>query len=349
MIGKYIELKISKANVKHFLKDLFEDNEYFKLNKIKIHVISFPVSFNGYTSIFKWKKAHYSTIFINIYPYLQDNEMPNRMKWFYVCITIFHEMEHIGLLMECNIKWNYPTYLAIVEEKFNITTSIIPKMIQWVIPGKKNPSKMYSTSSVELVCKYQSIKKAYDMMDSFLNDEEKEAMKMIIKSVKFLIEHMEIAYSYGGIPYNKFNRSVIQVQQLRKKGYNIFEEYLQLRYIYNSDGKIKNIEKIYEQRTDENSNFIDYIMLQMFINFEIDYKMIFKKNIQLKEHIEFLANQYCKDCIFYVENMKIGSVFLEEEILDDNALLLLKNVKYINGLMDKYNMTHIGENIFLIE
>lgn len=93
IIDKYIELKISNANVKYFIKDLFEDNECIKLNKIKIYVMSFPVSFNGYTSIFKLKKIHYSTIFINIYPYLHDNEMPNRMKWFYVCITIFHEIE----------------------------------------------------------------------------------------------------------------------------------------------------------------------------------------------------------------------------------------------------------------
>ena len=283
--------------------------------------------------------------------YLQNAAATTYKKFlqFYAKRSCKKQIEHIELLMERNIKWNYPTYLAIMEEKINITTSIIPKMIQWVIPGKKNSSKMYSTSSVELVCKYQSIKKVYDMMFSFLNDEEKETIKMLIKSAEFLIDYMEIAYSYGGIPYNKFNRSVIQVQQLRKKVYNIFEEYLQLQYIYNPDGKIKSIEKIYEQRTCENSCFIDSIMLQMFINFEIDYKMIFKENIQLKEHIEFLANQYCKNCIFYVENMRIGSVFLKQDILDDNALLLLKNIKYINGLMDKYNMTHVGENIFLIE
>ena len=39
IIDKYIELKISNANVKHFIRDLFEDNECIKLNKIKIYVM----------------------------------------------------------------------------------------------------------------------------------------------------------------------------------------------------------------------------------------------------------------------------------------------------------------------
>lgn len=349
VIDKYIKLDISCANVKHFIKELFEDTEYFKFNKIKIHVISFPILSNGYTNIFKWKKICYSTIFVNIYPYLRDERITNRLKWFYVCVTIFHEVRHIELIMERNMEWHYPTYLALLEEKNDITTSIIPKMIQWIIPRNNSSGKIYSTSSVELICIYQSIKKAYDMMSSFLSDEEKESMKMLIKSAKFLMDYMEIAYSYGGIPYNKFNRSVIQVQQLTKKGYNIFEEYLQLRYIYNMDGKIKSIEKIYEERTDENCSFIDCIILQMFINFETDYNFILENNIHLKRHIEFLANQYCENCIYYIENIEIGSVFLRREILDDNALLLLKNVRYINNLMVKYGMVHIGENIFLVE
>ena len=114
-------------------------------------------------------------------------------------------------------------------------------------------------------------------------------------------------------------------------------------------GKIKSIEKIFEERTDENSDFIDCIIFQMFINFELDYSLILENNADLKKHIELLANQYCEKCIFYIENVEVGSVLLKQEILDDNTLLLLKNVRYINKLMDKYNMVHTGGSLFWVE
>lgn len=87
----------------------------------------------------------------------------------------------------------------------------------------------------------------------------------------------------------------------------------------------------------------------MFINFELDYSLILENNTDLKKHIELLANQYCEKCIFYIENVEVGSVLLKQEILDDNTLLLLKNVRYINKLMDKYHMVHTGGSLFLVE
>ena len=180
-------------------------------------------------------------------------------------------------------------------------------------------------------------------------DEEKKLILMVLKASKFLIDYIEIGYSRAGAPYNKFNRSVVQAQRLIKKRYELLNDYPQLSYIYTPDGKIKSIEKIFEERTDENSDFIDCIIFQMFINFELDYSLILENNADLKKHIELLANQYCEKCIFYIENVEVGSVLLKQEILDDNTLLLLKNVRYINKLMDKYNMVHTGGSLFWVE
>ncbi len=348
IIDKYIKLNITCDNVKKFVRELSDDNEYLKLNKIKIRIVSFMVSSNGCVSAFKWRKKYYFTIFVNVYPYLRNEKLTNRMKWFYIYVTILHEIKHINLLMRDNCEWDYSTYLALIEEN-NIKTASIPRMIQWIMPRNKDSKKIYSTSSVELICRYQSIESAYNIFEIFLVAQEKKKIKMLIESAQFLRDYIEIAYSYSGIPYNKFNTSIILTQRLFGKRYNLLKKYPELQYIYTLDGKIKSIDKIYEKRTNENSDFIDNIMLQMFINFDADYSKILDNNICLKKHLEFLVNQYCKKCIYYIEKIEIGTVFLKREILEENALLLLKNVKYINELMIKYRMNHTEENIFLIE
>lgn len=349
ILDKYIKRDITCFNVKCFIKELFKDKKCYKLGEVQVCVISLPLLSNGYTNVFKWKKISYIMICINIYPYLQDEKLTNKMKWFYIYVTAFHELCHINLFMKYNTEWNYCTYIAMLEEINDIRTSIFPKTIQWLIPGNKTKNKIYSTSSVELLCKYRSIKSAYNIFSSLLVDEEKKLILMILKASKFLIDYIEIGYSRAGAPYNKFNRSVVQAQRLIKKGYELLNDYPQLCYIYTPDGKIKSIEKIFEERTDENSDFIDCIIFQMFINFELDYSLILENNTDLKKHIELLANQYCEKCIFYIENVEVGSVLLKQEILDDNTLLLLKNVRYINKLMDKYHMVHTGGSLFLVE
>lgn len=220
ILDKYIKRDITCFNVKCFIKELFKDKKCYKLGEVQVCVISLPLLSNGYTNVFKWKKISYIMICINIYPYLQDEKLTNKMKWFYIYVTAFHELCHINLFMKYNTEWNYCTYIAMLEEINDIRTSIFPKTIQWLIPGNKTKNKIYSTSSVELLCKYRSIKSAYNIFSSLLVDEEKKLILMILKASKFLIDYIEIGYSRAGAPYNKFNRSVVQAQRLIKKGMN---------------------------------------------------------------------------------------------------------------------------------
>ena len=350
IINKYINYNVSYKNVENFAKEVLKEKASFETFKVKLWVGVIPFGANGYTSAFKWKGTFHFFIFVNIYPYLTDKNQTNRMKWFYIYTTLIHEITHIKLLISSNVEWEYATYIALIEEVANIKKNIIPQILsRWMIPGKKSQKKIYSTSSVELLCNYKGLESAYDMFQAFLTEKEKNAAMMLLRAAQFLIDHIEIGYYLDGIPYNKFNKSIVQVQQLTQKGYGLTENYPQLQKIYTVDGKLKSMEKIFRERTDANKSFLDRVIFQMFTNLELDYSSIFEENDALKKHIEFLANQYCEKCIDYVEHIKIGTIFLERELLDDNALLLAKNVRYVNQLMAKYGMVHTGENLFLIE
>ena len=72
---------------------------------------------------------------------------------------------------------------------------------------------------------------------------------------------------------------------------------------------------------------------------------MFRKSPGLRNHLEELANRYCRSTIDYLKDSAIGRVFLDEAILQDNAAMLAKNVDRLNKLMVQYNMAHTEGSI----
>lgn len=349
VIQKYIKKNFSLENIKLLCREVINNSELAEKNKVHIYVMTVPFFSNGYMCALKWKEIYNFSIYINVSSFLSKRELSNQMKWFYVYVTILHEFVHIDLVLNYRIKWTYSSYLAAVEEMREIKSIMFQRAVYQIMPGYKRKKKKYELSAVELFCRCMSLKNACEMFLPFLSEEEGKIITLIQNSAEFLVDHMEIGYSYNGMPYNKFNRSIVCASKIIKQDPGVLEKYPELKYIYTVDGGIKSIDKIFEGRNNENKEFIDCMLLQMFINLEQDYSLVFQSNNCLKNHIEFLANEYCNACIDYMEIAAIGTVFVEEEVLNDNALLLLKNAQYINKLMDKYNMKHTGGSLLYVE
>lgn len=348
-IQNLLKQEITRKNAKKLIEIILENSNSDTLRKVRTYVLSAPYLSNGSMSIFKWKDNYRFSIYINIYPYITDKSMTDREKWFYIYVTILHEIEHINLLMNENKEWDYSTYIAVIEEMEKQWRGVFYDAFSRLLSKNKNKGKIYDTSSVELSCRYKSLNNAYGVFETFLSDLEKEKIQIILESSKLLVDFIEIGYLCSGAPYNKFTKSVVKIRKNIKKKLDVLHKYPQLCSMYTSDGNLKSFEKIYRERNEKNKDFIDNILLKIFMYLEQDYNMFFENNVDLKKHMEFLANKYCNACMYYMENVSIGTIFLDKEVIDDNTLLLLKNVKYINRLMDSYGMLHTFGSLFFIE
>ena len=79
--------------------------------------------------------------------------------------------------------------------------------------------------------------------------------------------------------------------------------------------------------------------------YKTDYTDIFLQRREVKEYINKLANEYCKQVIRYYQNISFGACFLQESILIDNLIVMQSNVECLINLMKIYKMEHTDGGI----
>lgn len=201
------------------------------------------------------------------------------------------------------------------------------------------------TSLNELVCTQVGFQRAYDMLKELLSTEEKQAISMIMQSVDFLCSHLEISYKKSLQPYNLFAQSILGIQNRLKRDIQLLDNFPQLKYIVNVNGKIFSPEEWYQYENGAAPDFCDAMLIRLFLLFDMNWEDIFQRNHDFFLHMEQLANQYCQQTVYYLKNMEIGEVLWNQNILQDNAAMLIKNTAVLHKLMHKFGMKHTGGSV----
>lgn len=336
----------NKKKLKKFCYEVFdvEKNSIKIKGNIRFRVICVPFFSNGWTRI-RGKQEYKVNISVNIFPYLRKTEVNEHMKYFYLYTSVLHEIEHVKIYFNLGYEkeYNYVQALAYIEQTKNIN-AIIGELLGGKVDRKNRESSMksYFSSSTEQLCCTKSISKTSEIFEKYMLEEEKNLIKGLLDTFYFLEKYLEIGYRSNNVPYNKFLNLIIQGRRgIIKNKYNK-ENFPQIFEFYDGKGRLKSIDQMYEERNSKNSDMIDKILLMTFSSAKKDFFDEFQDNISLKLHIEYLINNYFKDCKEYFLNQDKYAMFFCDEILRENGIVLKNNIKHFNSQLKKYGMTCQG-------
>ena len=337
------------AHLKKFSQCVIEKELCGELKeRVSIKCSLMPILSNGYVRIRKADNGYRYHIRINLLPFLIGQYASNRMRLFYLYATIVHELYHIHLLEREKVV-SYCELMAFWEEQRGFTRLRLMDNLGMILMRKKamvTKRNKYRTSVAEILCNLAGIEKSYKVFAKYLSQAETATVDKIIASLRFMEEHISITYGHGNQPYNLFTKMVREIQPLIKKDpTKLSDIFKPMMCLFSLEGHVKSVEQLFAERTAENDQVIDGLLTHWLICADMDFSPIFEKNPALKEHLEKLANQYCAAAIQYIKNIEIGEVFLDKEILQDNAAMLVKNVNRLNKLMVHYGMAHTEGSI----
>lgn len=345
----YVFCNIDRTTVKAFCDKIIGECEEDIVQSTRIHVVSSRFLSNGYMSAIKYRRKYRFVILLNIHPFLKDNTFSQTMKWFHIYAIILHEIRHIELLVHRRLKSDYLTFLSIMEEEKRLIPLIYSRIVNLTREGRKIRKRSYCTSSVEMLCRYDSFQKAITVFRPLLQAEEIEVIENLIDAMKFLNSYMEIGYTLSGSVFNKFIKSVFVAQRSIKKKENFLEEVPFLSYAFNTDGTIKGFDILFNNRQEENIDFMDNIILRLFIYLAMDFKPVVQNNKVLKDYLEGIGNQYCGSVLYYYDHIQLGTLLLDHNVLEDNSITLFKNSEMIGKIMDDCGMRKTEGGIFVVQ
>ena len=157
-------------------------------------------------------------------------------------------------------------------------------------------------------------------------------MYIIIKSLEFLNDNLEVTYDRDNVPGLKLNIFLRNASSYLKRYPELLSEYKILGIVFNENG-IKSIEELYNERNSENARLIDNVILSV----------ISVDNVPEREDIRMylceLISNYNQKTIDFYRNMKYGKVFIDDENkLNDNLRAMMNKSKYLNSVLRSMGM-----------
>lgn len=348
MLKHYIEKEITISSLKDFCNLVIAKEMLGNWgNRISVRFPLLPLPANGYLSVRKKNQAFQYKVVVNLLPFLIGKYSSNRMCYLYLYATIVHELHHIYLL-ECQKARNYAEFLAFWEEFRQLSRLRWVDNLNTLLMHKDAFAlnrKKYDTSIAEIICNLSGFQGAYQVFADTLKESEKIIIEEIIDSLTFLSESINIGYRTGKQPHNLFTKTIQEIQFILRKDPHIFGNSTPIDCLFLSNGQVKPFELIWEERSSENYELIDALLINWFICADVDFSASFAANACLKSHIEALANQYCNNVVQYLKHETKGLVFLSKDTLQDNTAMMIKNTNRLNILMAKYGMARTGGSI----
>lgn len=350
--------KLEKTELKIFCYNVFTQEKvriFFFDNspRIAFHIkIRKRHKRNGCVHIISALKLNYYAITINLWPVLSDNSSSKQMKKFYLYTTIVHELTHIKL--QCGLKKT--SMLSIYEiiiawkQLFKYGTARIPSANNYFIRAvadKKERRRLFLLPFEEYYCIYHGMKHANNALGSTLSPEELESVNRFNESLSFILNNLEITYGHDGYPRNLFISSIKHMQKYIRVRKSPFKSYPDLSLLFDENGNFL-IDFFVEQinlTSNSDSDAYKWVLLQLFIHTSMDWSILFATIDGLKQMISMMADNYCQACIDYLKNMNVGSIFVPEQILQDNAAMKIKSVKKLEKKMEMYGMERTSGGI----
>lgn len=318
---------------KDYCKKVFsEELEKEGFDGVTLKIINSPiVKSNGYVKP-NIKNGKYEVVInLNSFKNLSSDD-----AMFYMYETIAHEIEHIKTFEKtkedgfCDYEHfvSLLEYISYLYELRQPAIDINMSLVKRVILSRKM-SRNYDVSTGEIKASLEGYKKAKEK-SGYKKDNKK--VDIIIKSLEFLNDNLEVTYDRNNVPGLKLNIFLRNASSYLKKYPELLSEYKILGIVFNENG-IKSIEELYNERNSENARLIDNVILSV----------ISVDNVPEREDIRIylceLISNYNQKTIDFYRNMKYGKVFIDDEMkLADNLRVMMNKSKYLNTVLRSMGM-----------
>ena len=318
---------------KDYCKKVFsEELENEGFDGVTLKIINSPiVKSNGYVKP-NIKNGKYEVVInLNSFKNLSSDD-----AMFYMYETIAHEIEHIKTFEKtkedgfCDYEHfvSLLEYISYLYELRQPAIDINMSLVKRVILSRKM-SRNYDVSTGEIKASLEGYKKSKEK-SGYKKDDKK--VDIIIKSLEFLNDNLEVTYDRNNVPGLKLNIFLRNASSYLKKYPELLSEYKILGIVFNENG-IKSIEELYNERNSENARLIDNIILSV----------ISVDNVPEREDIRIylceLISNYNQKTIDFYRNMKYGKVFIDDEMkLADNLRVMMNRSKYLNTVLRSMGM-----------
>lgn len=304
-----------------------------KLNNVRLKVI--PISIincSGYM-IPNIKKSEYRII-INARNY---SKLSLEDKKFYTYITICHEVEHIKAFEKTKDEnyYVFEHFMTLIEYiSYLYDYNILYDEMQLGIVTKKlilnELKRNYKTSINEL----RSSLVGYMKANNLVSHKSKKSTELIIKSLVFLNDNMQVSYNRNGMVVDKFAFYMSKTIKYINKHPKILQEYKVLLNFFNANGSLKEVYELYNNITEENkmfyNNFIINLLSILIPNEKFVNSLDDKK---FKSYLEELINAYNEKAVYYYQNIDLGAIYIsDKKILYENLKVILSKIKRLNEL-----------------
>lgn len=318
----------------------------------KVCLIPLTIPFsetNGFTVSLGLKNKALDFIFINLWPF-RKKESSATMISFYLFSVIAHELKHVKILEDW---YNGKTdTFGILFSSWAVNHTggegFFNRIIRFYFSSKGTSQlrkKRYDVSPLELICYYFGFQESFNHYAHLLSQQEREIASTILHSLEFINRYIDIDYFTSKQAYNRFTHTLYYIQKSFTRHPEQLQKYPQFSCIFTPSGLLKSPSQIFADRTKDNTDLLDQILIRMFITLSFNWQDIFIKEQQFYDHICKLANTYCSESINYLKNIVSGEVFLSKSVLQDNAAMLIKNVNTLNQLMSSYHMPRTSGSV----
>lgn len=324
-------------NIRKYSYDIFKSeviNE--NINNVKLYQIPLvKLNTNGYIRP-NFKKASYNVV-VNTLSNINMNESD---RLFYRLNTIYHEIEHIKTFEKTKYLnfYDYSHFISLLEfisylNEFSVKYDDFYLNIFTKFLINISLRRNYKISTSELKSSLEGYRKANLIINKDISS--------TVKSIEFLLNSMEISYTKGRLPVDKFSLYFSNASKYIKKYPNILNDYKVLLNFFNIDGTIKNIYDIYLNINIDNKELYDQFIINYLLCLNTtEYIANYFDDLLFKTYIEDLIEKYNYKVADFYNNKNLCYLYLNDKsIVNDNLKLLIYKVRKLNKLAHDYNLS----------
>jgi hypothetical protein len=343
-------------SLKSFCRALF----YAKVDDLNLKEWAISLKFqctpfrpNGYVQAIRTKKKWKFYISINLWHVSKNKCYSNAERYFYASATLCHELHHVYLQVngEKNRFDNYLDYIAFMEANGRFSNNYLAEVYSMIFSIKKYHQYRkykYITTPAELVCMRYGYADSLSLLDSILSKNEKIVIERIVESISLVYETIEVSYLRNSQPINLFAKLLGNVVTASRKKSDFTTRYPQFRLLLQETGDLRDFEDIYRIGKAEQLTYCADVVVRLF--FFADESSLMKKGLpdDMYNDIERWANKYIAMGIRYLQTKDLAKVILSDQIVEDNAAVIIKNITLLNRRMTLLGMKHNIGNVLPI-
>lgn len=310
-----------------------------------------PFQPNGSVRAIRIRRKWRFIISINLRHASKNKSYSNAERYFYTCATLCHELRHVFLQVngEGNHFDNYLDYIAFMETTGRFSRNYLAEVYSMIFSVRKYHQYRkykYMTTPAELVCLRYGYSDSLVLLNSILSKNEKKVIERIMESISLVCDAMEVSYIRSSQPVNLFAKLLGRVVTASRKNLNFITRYPQFRLFLQETGELRDFEDIYRTGKKEQLNYYADVVIRLF--FFVDESSLKKKGLpdDMYNDLELWANEYIAMGIRYLQNKNLAKVILSDQIVEDNAAVIVKNITLLNRRMTLLEMKHKIGNVF---